>query len=915
MRFDFYVDLEQGIIAANSVTHEIASWSQVEHAISGAGDDRLVGNDANNELTAGYGNDRLEGGLGNDTLAGGAGRDSAEFNGAMAEYEVSWNPDTETLTVVDNKTSNGNEGTDTLTGIERLVFDDGEINLAATIGNRAPTANSSVFDTDVQLQSGMGIDYQLPDDAFSDADGEASADMEIVVSDAAGGELPEWLTYDPDTGTFAGVPPEDYRGQIKLKVEAIDEFGESTSDILTLQFGDNQAPITDNPGELVVTEDQGLVALGLTAPADPESSDVTIEIIEIPSFGSIMDKSGNQVAIGTSMGADELTELFYQTAADANGDAGYLRYRATDSEDVSAESSLHVFVDAVNDAPRFVTDSSKLVIDYPSQSSVTLDVLTPSDMESEISTVRVIELPELGVVALDGTALNLDQVLTLDQLTRLQFDLGENVNGPIGALGIQAVDEQGAATNWRLELEVQGDAGFNSGTAGNDELYGSVGADTLYGNRGDDTLVGNGGDDNLLGGLGNDQILGGSGADNLDGSAGNDYLDGGEGDDFMMGGPGHDIYIIDSAGDIALEVISGGAGGKDLIVTSLSLTAPDNIENLQASGLDAIDFSGNELDNILVGNDANNQLVGAGGRDTLLGEAGDDLLDGGLGVDTLAGGLGNDEYHVDAKADRVVELAGQGIETVYATSSYTLASNIENLTLEGVGNFTAGGNSLDNILIGNTGNNILAGGLGADRLEGGLGDDIYVLSDSLDTIVDIGGVDTIRSNLDIALIADIENADLVGIADTMALGNGLDNILSGNMADNLLEGAGGVDILSGGQGADTFVMSNNGEGIEADLITDFMEGEDLLVIDLASFGVSAEALGLLSSGLVSADSFVVGAGADALDSNDHFLFDTAQGLLMFDADGSGEGAAINIARILLDPDSDSLTAGDVFVGI
>ena len=915
LRFDFYVDLEQGIIAANSVTHEIASWSQVEHAISGAGDDRLVGNDADNELTAGYGNDRLEGGLGNDTLAGGAGRDSAEFNGAMAEYEVSWDPDTETLTVVDNKTSNGNEGTDTLTGIERLVFDDGEINLAATIGNRAPTANSSVFDTDVQLQSGMGIDYQLPDDAFSDADGEASADMEIVVSDAAGGELPEWLTYDPDTGTFAGVPPEDYRGQIKLKVEAIDEFGESISDILTLQFGDNQAPITDNPGELVVTEDQGLVALGLTAPADPESSDVTIEIIEIPSFGSIMDKAGNQVAIGTSMGADELTELFYQTAADANGDAGYLRYRATDTEDVSAESSLHVFVDAVNDAPRFVTDSSKLVIDYPSQSSVTLDVLTPSDMESEISTVRVVELPELGAIALDGTALNLDQVLTLDQLTRLQFDLGENVNGPIGALGIQAVDEQGAATNWRLELEVQGDAGFNSGTAGNDELYGSVGADTLYGNRGDDTLVGNGGDDNLLGGLGNDQILGGSGADNLDGSAGNDYLDGGEGDDFMMGGPGHDIYISDSAGDIALEVISGGAGGKDLIVTSLSLTAPDNVENLQASGLDAIDLSGNELDNILVGNDANNQLVGAGGRDTLLGEAGDDLLDGGLGVDALAGGLGNDEYRVDAKADRVVELAGQGIETVYATSSYTLASNIENLTLEGEGNFTAGGNSLDNILIGNTGNNILAGGLGADRLEGGLGDDIYVLSDSLDTIVDIGGVDTIRSNLDIALIADIENADLVGIADTMALGNGLDNILSGNMADNLLEGAGGVDILSGGQGADTFVMSNNGEGIEADLITDFMAGEDLLVIDLASFGVSAEALGLLSSGLVSADSFVVGAGADALDSNDHFLFDTAQGLLMFDADGSGEGAAISIARLQLDPDSDPLTAGDVFVGI
>ena len=113
-------------------------------------------------------------------------------------------------------------------------------------------------------------------------------------------------------------------------------------------------------------------------------------------------------------------------------------------------------------------------------------------------------------------------------------------------------------------------------------------------------------------------------------------------------------------------------------------------------------------------------------------------------------------------------------------------------------------------MIGNSGNNILAGGIGADILEGGLGDDIYVLSDLMDTIIDLGGVDTIRSNLDIALINDIENADLVGIADTTAIGNSLSNSLVGNMADNILEGAGGVDTLTGGQGADTFVIANNG---------------------------------------------------------------------------------------------------------
>ncbi|MGB0473885.1 MAG: S8 family serine peptidase [Porticoccaceae bacterium] len=915
VRFDTYIDLDQGIIAANSTSHGIASWSTIENAISGSGDDSLVGNSADNYLEAGAGNDVLEGGEGDDVLIGGAGRDTAFYSEAMAEYSVSWDPNTETVTVVDNKTSNGDDGTDALKGIERIVFSDGEVNLAATIGNLPPVANASVFEGTVELQSGMGIDYQLPEDAFTDADGESTADMEITVSDALGGELPEWLSYDPETGTFSGVPPADFLGVIKLKVEAIDEFGESASDILTLQFGDNQAPILENPRELVIVEDQGLVALEIVKPQDPEGTEIQVEITQIPSLGALIDKFGNQVAIGAVFSADELTELFYQTAEDANGDAGYLRYMALDEDGVSSESSVHIFVDAVNDAPRFASESSKLIIDYPEQTVVQLDIQQPTDPESIINSVRVSELPQLGTIKLDGQAITIDQVLTIDQLERLEFSLDENVNGPIGSLTIQAADAQGAATNWSLEFEVQGDAEFNSGTVGDDELYGSIAEDTLYGMNGNDTLVGNAGDDRLLGGLGNDFVFGGSGQDILDGSAGNDYLDGGSGADFMTGGPGSDTYIVDSAGDVALEVISGGSGGKDVIVSSISLTAPDNVENLQASAGLAINLTGNDLDNNLLGNDEDNELQGHEGRDNLFGEGGQDLLDGGSGVDVLVGGQGDDTYYVNAKSDKVVEQVDQGVDRVIAQSSFTLPSNVENLTLLEGGDYTAGGNSLDNILVGNSGNNILAGGIGEDVLMGGLGDDIYVLSDLMDTIVDLGGDDTIRSNLDIFLTNDIENADLVGIADTMAVGNGLANRLVGNMADNILDGAGGVDTLTGGEGADTFVIANNGEDLESDLITDFTSGEDLIVLDLASYGIFADEIGLLSSGLVSADSFVTGAGARALDTNDHFIFDTAQGILKFDIDGSGDEEAVSVARIDLDEDSDDFSNGDVFVGI
>jgi hypothetical protein len=52
-----------------------------------------------------------------------------------------------------------------------------------------------------------------------------------------------------------------------------------------------------------------------------------------------------------------------------------------------------------------------------------------------------------------------------------------------------------------------------------------------------------------------------------------------------------------------------------------------------------------------------------------------------------------------------------------------------------------------------------------------------------------------------------------------------------------------------------------------------------------------------------------------LDASDYFIFDTAQGLLLFDADGSGEGEAAVIAEIDMEKEDGTINAGDVFVGI
>ena len=80
----------------------------------------------------------------------------------------------------------------------------------------------------------------------------------------------------------------------------------------------------------------------------------------------------------------------------------------------------------------------------------------------------------------------------------------------------------------------------------------------------------------------------------------------------------------------------------------------------------------------------------------------------------MAGGAGNDTYVVDNVGDIVVEKAGEGTDLVQSSVTFTLAANVENLTLTGGANINGTGNALGNFLVGNTGNNTLNGGAGAD---------------------------------------------------------------------------------------------------------------------------------------------------------------------------------------------------------
>jgi Ca2+-binding RTX toxin-like protein len=93
----------------------------------------------------------------------------------------------------------------------------------------------------------------------------------------------------------------------------------------------------------------------------------------------------------------------------------------------------------------------------------------------------------------------------------------------------------------------------------------------------------------------------------------------------------------------------------------------------------------------------------------------------------MIGAQGDDTYYVDNRRDVVIEEPNAGTDQVFASSSYMLGANVENLTLTGFRSSHAIGNELDNVLVGNDSKNKLVGALGADTLTGGLGSDRFVL--------------------------------------------------------------------------------------------------------------------------------------------------------------------------------------------
>jgi Ca2+-binding RTX toxin-like protein len=848
----------------------IAHGVVIENATGGGGVDVLTGNAAANVLTGNDGNDSLKGLEGADTLLGGGGTDFIQYDLDPAGISVNL------LTQI---AIDGWGTTDTLGSIESV--EGSRFNDTIIGGTGGPLGVSN-------LSGGDGDDY-IEDNSTIQADLAGGAGNDRIIGGVvrafiSGGFGDDYLT-GGDGGNFF-IDGGD--GNDLVSGGARDEtlYGGSTNDtgIDTVTYENATAGVVVS---LAITIQQNTIGAGVDVIQGFENltGSAFNDNLTGDAFNNVITGGAGADAMAGGLGDD------LYLVDDAGDTIFELENEGSDRVLTSVTYLLSVHIEDLTLSGAGNINGSGNFSDNQIEGNSGNNVLSGfSGNDTLIGGAGNDRLD--GATGIDlmtgGTGDDIYFVESLDDVVTEDLNAGTDRIDTLISYALGANIEN---------LLLTGTANLNgSGNFLTNVMSGNSGANSLFGGSGNDTLFGN---------------------------DGNDRLDGAFGDDVMKGGFGDDIYIVDSVGDTVTDEFNGGL---DRVDASVSYTLGGNIENLVLAGTANISGSGNFLANTIVGNAGNNNLFGGTGNDTLFGNDGNDRLDGSTGDDILKGGFGDDIYIVDSVGDVVTDEFNGGLDRVDASVSYTLGSNVENLVLagtaniNGTGNFLAntmvgnsGANSLyggtgDDVLFGNDGNDRLDGATGNDTMKGGLGDDIYIVDSVSDTTTeDINqGTDRIDAFVSFTIGVNIENMVLQGTGNINGTGNFVNNTIIGNSGDNILAGLGGNDTLlggagndqldgstgndrlTGGAGADKFVFSTALNATGVDQILDFNVAEDVIWLDDAVFTA-------IGTGVLAASAFTTGSAA--ADASDRVIYDPTTGALYYDADGSGGGAAVQIATL------------------
>jgi len=511
-------------------------------------------------------------------------------------------------------------------------------------------ANDAPVLTGQQGEMPVGVEdtsYTIPTDTlmsyllagYTDIEGQELTAVDITVDHGS--------LIDKADGTWEYTPEADYSGEVKVSYVVEDEQG-----------GEVQAELVF---KVTATPDAPVVMTSLEDQVIGDGHAFEYRIQDAPTFTDADTPYGDELTFTATLKdgkplpawltLDAETGVFSGTPKGSDVGVLTLKVTATDKLGASVYDYVKFTVQDVDNAPTGKVSLTGAIKDgrAPELAALTVDTTTLADADG------------LGLLAYQWQSRTEDGDWTdIGGATKESFTPNDETAG-LAIRVVTSYTDGGGTLNEIASDEVLISDARNTqhGNAAANVLTGTAVTDRIYGAAGNDVIDGLNGDDQLYGQVGRDTLRGGEG---------NDWLDGGLGIDNMAGGRGADTYVVDNIGDVVTEMAGAGI---DTVRSSVDHKLGAFVERLILTGTDAINGTGNGLDNRLIGNSADNVLDGGRGSDTLSGGEGSDtfrllsedaadlVLDFTSGLDRLAlagAELGNG----DKLLDGALELAGPG---------------------------------------------------------------------------------------------------------------------------------------------------------------------------------------------------------------------------------------------------------------
>jgi Ca2+-binding RTX toxin-like protein len=902
--------------------------------LGSTGADIIDGGSGTDTLAGGGGNDTFTGGLGNDTIYGGSSitdmgvADTAVYADVRDHYTIAVTTGpggfvTGFTGITDDQPGTlGDEGTDTLSGIERLSFDGGarvlDLNQAVQVFHAGLLVGTySTIQAAIDNTGTLSGDTILVGSSYALINEDVNVTKALTIQ-SVGASKAQVASFNIDPGILTGGAN-----------VTIDHF----------------KVIPEGAGPEVGIQMNG----AFNASGGPTGS-ITITNTDVSGFannGLFISGGGKNLSVS----------LTNSTFAD-NGATGLSGPAQVKFYEFTGNATL-TNVDITN-AGTLLTDTDHGLLfagyDAPAQDvaapigNVTINDVTVNGAYTK-TLAYFVGYNDYSSLSFPGTGLQLGNVGATAGWTGLFVDGGS---------------QGGSYSNDASPPSTLNLSNVTLGTIGGVLLFtkpalvvGTPTADIITGTAGDDLIIAGHGTDTVHSGGGADTVayITGDGNDTVDGEGGIDTLG-------VFGSSGDDTVKIDSMSAIS---IGGGtvthSGFEVIALDAKQIPLPGGPAPSDTSSNDTLDLSAATAS---VSADLNNpgalpnvtgalgsyyaidfeNVTGGSGADTLTGNSEDNIIVGGDGADAMSGGDGDDTFVINSSSDydagETID-GGANSDTIRFTQSggtLTLGPNgavVDVETIELVSNSSVNASSQTEgfTINGSAQANTITGSAGADTVNAGDGADVinYTLGNGADIVDGGDGADilnvfgtssadtvTMFSNT-VGGLSSVMNVETVNVK----LGDGDDTMIVSAM----ITGGATVRNLDGEGGA--------GDTLDVSSLSTATPGPGFGVTLTLGPSLSAVTGGNIGPGTLNQANFenaVGGAGADTItgDGQANVLTgnggaDTLSGLGDNDTLNGGDGndileggagvdsinAGNNDDRILITTDTDYVS-GDIMDG-